>query len=267
MRQRGATDRFLRRLGWEREAFLREHFAAAWGWYEPLTSLCTLGAIHRWRRRCVTACRLRSGHRVLDVATGTGQLLSHATRALGPTGVAVGLDLSREGLLGARAARLRSGRRPVWVQGRALTLPFPDARFDAVLVGFSLRHLGAPAHVLRELHRVLVPGGRLAIVDFLRPRATPVSRAGLAYLSWIVPVFAGLVSRRRAVYRLARYLPQSIADAATADELADALGTAGFAVEAPHPLCAGIVWLVVGRRQAGLRAEPSYNECPWQEHR
>jgi len=80
-----ATDRFLTRLGRRRDEFLRDHFGAAWGWYERLTAICTAGFVHRWRERCV-----RPGERVLDVGTGPGSLLIRALRRLGSTGLGVG---------------------------------------------------------------------------------------------------------------------------------------------------------------------------------
>ncbi len=242
-----ATDHFLARLGCDREEFLRDYFAAAWGWYERLTSFCTLGRIHAWREACVGACGIGPGDRVLDVATGTGPVLLRAARRLGASGLAVGFDLSLDGLTDGRAAAAERRVRAHWVQGRALPLPFRDGSFDAVLIGFALRHLGPPGAVLRELRRVLVPGGRLGIVDFLRPRPGLTARAGLAYLFWVVPLISGLLSRCRAVYRLARYLPHSILDANHPEQLGHAMGTAGFALEGARPLCAGIVWVFVGR--------------------
>lgn len=245
-----ATEQFLARLGCDRDAFLRGHFAAAWGWYERLTALCTAGRINAWREECVAACGLRPGDRMLDVATGTGPVLFRAIRVLGVSGVAVGLDVSLDGLIDGRAEATKQQARAQWVQGRALPLPFRDGSFDAVIVGFALRHLGAPQEVLRELRRVLAPGGRLGIVDFLRPWPGLTSWAGLAYLFWVVPLISLLLSRRRAVYRLARYLPHSILDASRPEQLAHAMGASGFALETARPICAGIVWLFAGRATA-----------------
>jgi demethylmenaquinone methyltransferase/2-methoxy-6-polyprenyl-1,4-benzoquinol methylase len=187
---------------------------------------------------------------VLDVATGTGPVLFRAIRVLGPSGLAVGLDVSLDGLIDGRAEATKEQARALWVQGRALPLPFRDGSFDAVLVGFALRHLGAPREVLRELRRVLAPEGRLGIVDFVRPWPGLTSRAGLAYLFWIVPLVSGLLSRRRSVYRLARYLPHSILDASRPEQLAHAMGRSGFGLETARPLCAGIVWLFAGQATA-----------------
>jgi len=259
-RSRLATERFLARLGRGREEFLREHFATAWEWYGRLTSLCTAGRVHAWRERCVTACGIRPGDRVLDVATGPGPLLLRAAQELGSSGLGVGLDLSREGLIVARAAGSASAARLGWVQGKVLPLPFRDGSFDVVLVGFALRHLGSPTEVLRELRRVLVPGGRLGILDFLRPRPGPGAWAGLAYLFWIVPVLAGLLSRRWSVYRLARYLPVTILDALRPEELRQEMRASGFGLDTEHSLCAGIVWLFAGRPLPDPAQSPARGE-------
>jgi demethylmenaquinone methyltransferase/2-methoxy-6-polyprenyl-1,4-benzoquinol methylase len=262
-----ATDRFLGQLGRGREEFLREHFAAAWGWYERLVALCTAGLVHRWRKRCVRACGVLSGDRVLDVATGTGALLLRTLPRLGPTGLGVGLDVSREGLLAAREATAVGGASTGWVQSAALPLPFRDGGFDVVLVGFALRHLGAPKAVLRELRRVLRPGGRLGILDFLRPRRGLVGRVGLAYLFWVVPVICLALSRRPAVYRLARYLPHSILDALEADQLRAELTAARFAIQEERSLCAGIVWFFVARASDAKRAPAADGCAEWQRER
>jgi demethylmenaquinone methyltransferase/2-methoxy-6-polyprenyl-1,4-benzoquinol methylase len=256
-----ATERFLARLGRGREEFLHAHFAAAWGWYDRLTSLCTLGRINAWRERCVAASDLGPGDRVLDVATGTGPLFLRAVRRLGSSGLAVGLDVSREGLIVARTAAGFGGGLTRWVQAEALPPPFRDGSFDAVLVGFAFRHLGPPADVLRKLRRVLVPGGRLGILDFLRPRPGPIGWAGLAYLFWVVPLVSGLLSRHRAVYHLARYLPQTILDALRPEELADEMRAAAFGLETEQSLCAGTVWLLVGRAMTA-RAHPTAGQRP-----
>ena len=250
-RSRGpsATERFLRQLGSEREAFVSGHFDLAWGWYEPLTSLCTLGVDHIWRRRCVAACDLPAGGRLLDIGTGTGQLVGRALKVLGSNGLAVGLDVSLVGL--ARARRARPGEaRAAWVQAQAPELPLRDGCLDAVISGFALRHLGPLESLLPELHRILAPGGRVALLVFLRPPRGLRARIALAYLEWVVPAIVGLVSRRRAVARLARYLPATIRDAASSEELTAALEGAGFRVVRRDSLCWGLVWLVVGERLA-----------------
>jgi len=238
-----ATERYLARLGKRREEFLREHFAASWRSYDRLAALFTLGLIHTWRGRGVRLCDLRRGHRLLDVATGTGAVILRAAPRLGATGLAVGLDVSIEGLLKARDSAQSSRAWSRWIQATALPMPFRDQSFDAVVVGFALRHLGPPREVFGEFRRVLAPGGRLVILDFFRPRPSLSAWAGLRYLFWVVPIGAGLLSGRRAVYRLARYLPHSILDALGPEELVDELRGAGFAVEASSGLCAGIVWV------------------------
>jgi SAM-dependent methyltransferase len=129
--------------------------------------------MEEWAPRVAEAAGIHSGDRVLDVACGTGVLTREAASLAGPTGAVTGLDLSPEML--SVAARLSPGLR--WQQGSAQALPFADRSFDAVVSQFGLMFFPDPVAALREMMRVLVPGGRLAVAVWGSLDATPAYAA------------------------------------------------------------------------------------------
>jgi SAM-dependent methyltransferase len=132
--------------------------------------------MEEWAPRVADAAGIRPGHRVLDVACGTGVLSRTAASRSGPSGAVIGLDLNR-GML-AVAARLSPTLR--WPQGTAEALPFPDQCFEAVVSQFGLMFVPDPAVALREMMRVLVPGGRLAVAVWASLANTPAYAAEVA---------------------------------------------------------------------------------------
>ncbi|WP_246084331.1 class I SAM-dependent methyltransferase [Salinadaptatus halalkaliphilus] len=117
------------------------------------------------------------GERVLDVGCGTGQALLELSRAVGPEGAAVGLDIAPGMCRTTRQRLTNGGHEPLVVQGDAASLPFPDDRFDAVFASFVLELLDTPeiGSALREWYRVLDPNGRLCVVSLSRRRAGPLT--------------------------------------------------------------------------------------------
>ena len=144
----------------------RRDLDAANGYQELLVP----ALMEEWAPRAAEAAGIRPGDRVLDVACGTGVLTREAAKRAGPTGAVTGLDLSPEML--AVAARLSPALR--WQQGSAQSLPFADESFDAVVSQFGLMFFPDPVAGLREMMRVLVPGGRLAVAVWGSLADTPV---------------------------------------------------------------------------------------------
>jgi demethylmenaquinone methyltransferase/2-methoxy-6-polyprenyl-1,4-benzoquinol methylase len=189
--------------------------------YDLLNTVMTAGLHHRWRSRAVDLARVGPGSRVLDVATGTGDLAIELMRRVSPGGEVVGSDFS-EGMLararvkGAKAMRRSAatgpskeatlngasrsgpaGLRFEW--GDALELPYPNAAFDAVTVGFGARNFSDLQRGLREMVRVVRPGGRVVVLEMTTPTRPPLSIFYRLWFDRIVPVIgklAGSLSTR-----------------------------------------------------------------------
>ncbi len=144
------------------------------GVYDLLNTVMTAGLHHRWRARAVDLARVRPGSRVLDVATGTGDLALELARRVAPSGEVIGSDFA-EGMLDrarAKAAAAAQDVRPRFEWADALKLPYPDDRFDAATVGFGARNFSDLARGLAEMARVVRPGGRVVVLEDHHPHAS-----------------------------------------------------------------------------------------------
>jgi demethylmenaquinone methyltransferase / 2-methoxy-6-polyprenyl-1,4-benzoquinol methylase len=191
------------------------------GVYDVLNTAMTAGLHHRWRARAVAEARVGDGSRVLDVATGTGDLALALARQVAPTGEVVGSDFA-EGMLArarAKAAAARAGgAQPRFEWGDALALPYPDDAFDAATVGFGVRNFADLGQGLREMARVVRPGGRVVVLEITTPARPPLSLFYAIWFDRLVPALgrlAGAASGLRARSRHAGGTRASIADAYT----------------------------------------------------
>jgi demethylmenaquinone methyltransferase/2-methoxy-6-polyprenyl-1,4-benzoquinol methylase len=203
--------------------------------YDAMNRAMTLGLDRRWRRLTAQAA-VRPGDKVLDASCGTGDL-ALAGRAAG--GDVVGVDFSEAMLARAR----RKAPEIEWVRGDAAALPFPDETFDAVTVGFGIRNLADLEGGLRELARVLKPGGKVGCLEITRPRGIlrPFFRL---WFDGLVPV-VGKVLPGGAAYS---YLPASVRRFPGPEDLAAAMRRAGFGEVGWRVLGGGIVALHVGTK-------------------
>ena len=183
--------------------------------YDVMNRVMTAGLDRRWRKLAVKAV-VWPGDRVLDACCGTGDLALEAERRGGRV---VGLDFSERML---ERARTKSGT-VEWVQGDALALPFGDAEFDAATVGFGVRNLEDLEGGLRELCRILRPGGRVAVLEITRPRGIlrPFFRL---WFDVLVPLLGKVLPGGKAY----TYLPASVRRFPGPEDLSALLEQAGF---------------------------------------
>jgi demethylmenaquinone methyltransferase / 2-methoxy-6-polyprenyl-1,4-benzoquinol methylase len=184
--------------------------------YDPMNRLMTAGLDVRWRRLAAAAV-VRPGDRVLDAACGTGDF-ALADLDAGAREV-VGIDFAPRMLERAR----RKSTEIDWIQADLLALPFPDESFDVATVGFGVRNLAELERGLRELRRVLRPGGRIAVLEITRPRGA-LRPFFSVWFERIVPLAGRLLPGGRAY----GYLPASVRRFPPAEELAELLEHAGF---------------------------------------
>jgi demethylmenaquinone methyltransferase/2-methoxy-6-polyprenyl-1,4-benzoquinol methylase len=212
--------------------------------YDLMNDLMS-GGLHRlWKRFALLQTGLRPGQRALDVASGTGDLGAGLARQVGRDGLAVLTDINREMLARGRDRLIDKGigAQVAFVIANAECLPFADASFDCVTIGFGLRNVTDKPAALASMRRVLRPGGRLLVLEFSKPR--PEIRAAYdAYSFKVLPRLGGIVAGDAASYR---YLAESIRMHPDQETLAAMVREAGFDDCRWHNLAAGVVALHVG---------------------
>lgn len=227
-----------------KSGYVNELFSALAKRYNAMTDVWTLGLHRLWKRQAMKLLALRPGERVLDVATGTGDLAFLEKAAVGAQGDVVGVDACVPML---DVARQRKRGDVDFFEGDAMDLHFPDASFDVVTIGFGLRNVADRDKALSEFWRVLRPGGRLMVLDF----STPTSKVlkGLHDL-----IYFGLMPRVGWAFAWHRdahhYTADSIRTWLTRDELKDAMVKAGFADARYTSLSTGFGTVHFGSRAA-----------------
>jgi demethylmenaquinone methyltransferase/2-methoxy-6-polyprenyl-1,4-benzoquinol methylase len=232
----------------KREARIRRMFGQIAPWYDFLNHLLSLNIDKRWRdqtAKLVPPATAQDGP-ILDLCTGTGDLALTYDRHAGGTVPIIATDFCRE-MLGRgfkKASDIGAIERVRFVEADAQALPFPENTFQLVTIAFGLRNITDPDRGLAEIVRVVRPGGRIAILEFSKPRHRVVGRLYSWYFRFALPLIGQLLSRsRESAYR---YLPESVLRFPDYEALAEKLGKHGLREVRFVPLTFGIVTLYIG---------------------
>ncbi len=229
------------------EEQVRAMFDRIAGLYDRMNTVMTAGLHHRWRERAADLAAVGHGDRALDVATGTGDLALELAGRVGPGGEVVGSDFSERML---ELARVKAADRPGVVSeravrfeaGNALALPYRDGEFDAATVGFGARNFSDLERGVREMARVVRPGGHVVILEITTPRRPPLSTFFRMWFDRVVPALGRLAGNAQAY----SYLPSSVRRFPGPEELAAVMSRSGLTGVRYVLTAGGIIALHVG---------------------
>jgi demethylmenaquinone methyltransferase / 2-methoxy-6-polyprenyl-1,4-benzoquinol methylase len=215
------------------------------GFYDLMNSVMTAGLHHRWRERAADLADVRPGDKVLDVATGTGDLAFALASRVAPGGEVIGSDFSEGMLVKARekAGARSAGGAPVrFEHADAMRLPYADGEFRAATVGFGARNFGDLQQGVREMARVVAPGGKVVILEITTPTKPPLSTFFSVWFDRVIPLVGKLAADSQAY----SYLPSSVRRFPGPQGLGDVMAAAGLTGIRWVLTAGGIIALHVG---------------------
>jgi demethylmenaquinone methyltransferase/2-methoxy-6-polyprenyl-1,4-benzoquinol methylase len=223
----------------EKAGKVRDHFNSIARHYDFMNTLLSFGIHHIWKAAAVRMIGMGSGHSVLDVCGGTGDLAILAARNIAPEGRVVIYDINRAMMLAGlhKAARHNLEKRIGYVQGDAESISFAEDEFDVAMVGFGIRNVTNIQNGFREMYRVLKPGGKMMCLEFSKPTFTPFRWLYDIYSFYVMPFLGALIAGSRTAYT---HLPETIRMWPLPDELAQMLEGIGFSDVSHRKLTNGI---------------------------
>ncbi len=225
-------------------ATVRTMFASISRRYDRANQVLSFGLHHRWRRVAVARSGAREGDRILDCATGTGDLALEFRRAVGRGGDVVGTDFCEEMLAYGPEKAERAGLPVRFEVADVLALPYADASFDVASIAFGIRNVDSPERGIRELARVVRPGGRVVVLEFGQPGGALFGPLYRLYSRQILPRLGGFLTGDRAAYE---YLDRTSSRFPAGEAFAALMrATSLFTEVRVHALTGGVAFVYVG---------------------
>ena len=227
------------------QSYVRSLFNRIAPHYDFLNHFLSAGFDVLWRRKAIRLLGEHHPKMILDIATGTADLAIEAARLPGTT--ICGVDLSSEMLKFAhqKVIRRKLTQQITLVEGSAEELRFADNTFDAVMVAFGIRNFSNLDRGLREMLRVIRPGGAAMILEFSKPRRTPFRQLYSFYFSRILPRLGGMISKSPEAYQ---YLPSTVQSFPDGQQLLDILHSIGYIHTVHYPLTMGIATIYIAEK-------------------
>jgi demethylmenaquinone methyltransferase / 2-methoxy-6-polyprenyl-1,4-benzoquinol methylase len=229
-------------MEWRMSKTVHDMFASIAPRYDLANDVLSLGIHRGWRKKAVSMLDICPGHRLLDLCCGTGAFARALAEKAGPKGSVTGIDFVEEMLA---IAREQSASNVEYVHGDAQRVNFPDESFDAVTIGFGVRNVDSPAQCLREIHRVLKPGRRAAVLEFGQITVPVLKQLYQFYSFAILPRIGGLLTGNRSAYE---YLPETSAAFPAGEKFLAMMEVAGFKNVGATPLMFGLAYIYIGEK-------------------
>lgn len=220
-------------------------FHSVAGKYDLMNDLMSFGVHRLWKRFTIEKSGVRKGHKVLDLAGGTGDLAEKFSQLVGDTGTVILSDINTSMLAAGRDRFIDKGivNKVEFVQINAECIPFADDSFDCVSIAFGLRNVTDKETALQEMFRVTKPGRRTIVLEFSKPKSAWMNKAYDAYSFKILPKIGKYIAKDEASYQ---YLAESIRMHPDQETLKDMMLNAGFDEVEYHDLTDGVVALHIG---------------------
>lgn len=222
---------------------VRQMFADIADDYDRVNSILSFGVHHAWRAKTVQLSEAKPGDKVLDCATGTGDLALEFKEKVGEEGYVLGTDFCKEMIELAPDKARENNLEVDFEVADAMNLPYEDNRFDIASIAFGIRNVDEPVTALREMARVVKPGGNVVVLEFGQPRGLLKYPYEL-YSQYIMPAVGGFISGNREAYT---YLPKTSAEFPAGDKFITLMDRAeSFSKRFYEKLTGGIAYVYVG---------------------
>lgn len=224
----------------EKQSLVRQVFDSVAGQYDTMNDAMSLGMHRLWKRQALQFCQIKAHHRVLDIAAGTGDLSLLIAPRVQTQGQLVVSDINASMLNQAKMRLLDKGfvSNVRFAQANAEALPFPNAHFDRMIIGFGLRNVTHKDKALKSMYDALKPGGRLVVLEFSHPVSTTLSKIYDHYSFKVLPQLGEWIAHDRDSYQ---YLAESIRKHPNQDDLKQLILDAGFDSCRYYNILGGIV--------------------------